>query len=230
MKAKIALIAFLLLFLAVTFSVPVSFAARSLVISSDKTTLMGYEQMTITASASGFTNGETIYIKGAFYQDGSTNYFGYTKSGDNWIKNSNSTLNQRTVKIGDWDNSLVIESDFSDSGFKGEGNYKFKVGFYTSSNTSSVNWSSNNLDIYLNEPDPTLTNTPTPGPTEVPTLTPTPLPTPSKTPTPKPSVSPTPIKSLTPTKESQKDENLSSRVLGYRIRTIHQPKTNNKNR
>lgn len=178
------------------------FAARSLTIFSDKTSLFGDEEMTVTASASGFIDGETIYVKGAFYQDvSSPNYFGYTKSGDDWIKNSDPTITQRSVKIGEWDGNLSVKSDFSDSGFKGEQNYKLKVGFYyinSSGSPSSVNWSSNNLDVYINEPDPTPTSTPTPTPTPTPTAAPTntPTPTPTKTPTPtptsKPTLSPTP--------------------------------------
>lgn len=158
-----------------------AFAVRSLIISSDKTSLFGYEDTTITASVSGFTDGELIYIKGAFYQDGSTNYFGYTKNGDSWIKNGDSTTSQKQIKIGDWDNKIAVESDFLDSGYKGESGYKFKVGFYyitSGGNLSSVNWSSNSLDINLNEPDPT----PTPSSTS--TLQNTPTPTPTKSPAP----------------------------------------------
>ncbi|MCL5435386.1 MAG: hypothetical protein M1405_03285 [Patescibacteria group bacterium] len=209
MKAIIALVVFLLLHLIAPKAV---FAARSLIISSDKTSLFGYEDATITASASGFTDGELIYIKGAFYQDGSTNYFGYTKNGDNWIKNGDSTTSQKQIKIGDWDNKIVVESDFLDSGYKGESGYKFKVGFYyitSGGNLSSVNWSSNSLDINLNEPDPAPT--PTPISQNTPTLTP--APTKSPTPplnaanaTPKPL---TPKPAVLPTKTS-----LSENVLG----------------
>ena len=148
------------------------FASRSLSISNDKTTLLGDEESLITASASGFTDGETILIKGAFYQSGSSNYFGYTKNGDTWVKNSASNTSQRAVKIGDWDGTLVIKSDFGDSGYKGEGEYLFKVGFYYG--TSSVNWSTNSVTITINEPDPTSTNTPTPSNSPTSTSTPTP--------------------------------------------------------
>lgn len=209
MRTAIGLIAlFIFLFYSTS-----SFAARSLAISANKDSLFGDEEVTVTASASGFTNEETIYVKGAFYQEGSTNYFGYTKNGESWIKNGDSTLSQKSIKIGEWDGSVVVKSDFSDSGYSGEGGYKFKIGFYyttSGGNLSSVNWSDNNLDINLNEPDPTPTpaptltptSTPVPAstPTKTPTLTPTKtvIPTPSHTPTPtlKPSVSPTPKKVL----------------------------------
>lgn len=195
MKAVSVLVAFLLFLSCFSFVKP-SFAARSLIISSDKTSLFGYEDTTITASVSGFTDGELIYIKGAFYQDGSTNYFGYTKNGDSWIKNGDSTISQKQIKIGDWDNKIVVESDFLDSGYKGESGYKFKVGFYyitSGGNLSSVNWSSNSIDINLNEPDPTLT--PTSASTSSPQNSPTSNPTPTKSPTPTPKPS-TPVSSV----------------------------------
>jgi hypothetical protein len=200
MRAISALIAVLFYLFFASFS----FAARSLVISSDKSSLFGDEEMVVTASASGFTDGETIYIKGAFYQEiSSPNYFGYTKNGDSWIKNSSSTLTQKSIKIGAWDGNLSVKSDFSDSGFKGEQSYKLKVGFYyinSNGNPTSINWSSNSLDIDLNEPDPTSTPTPAPTSTPTPTSSPTSTPTPTKAPTPtlKPSVSPTP-KTILPT-------------------------------
>jgi hypothetical protein len=95
------------------------------------------------------------------------------------------------VQIGNWDNSLIIKSDFDDSGYVGEGDYKVKVGFYYSTsggNLSSVNWSTNSLDVTINEPDPTVTPTSppatnTPVPTTKPTATPTPKPTATKIPT-----------------------------------------------
>lgn len=195
MFRKLCLLLFILFFL--IFSVKKSDAARSLSITSNKSALFGTEEMTITASPSGFTTGETIYIKGAFYQDGTTNYFGYTKNGDNWVKNGDSTTTQKQIKIGEWDGVATVKLDFGDSGYKGEGGYKFKLGFYyltSSSNPSSVNWSSNILDISVSEPDPTPTSTPVP--TNVPSLTPTKVPTatptPSKTPTTAPLRTPTP--------------------------------------
>lgn len=169
-----------------------AFAARSITISSSQSVLHGYDEMTITISSqSGFTNGETIYIKGALYKDGSTNYFGFTKNGDAWIKNGDSTISQRQVQIGNWDNSLIIKSDFDDSGYVGEGDYKIKVGFYyntSGGNLSSINWSTNSLDVAINEPDPTATptsppSTNTPLPTIKSTATPTLKPTITKIPT-----------------------------------------------
>lgn len=198
-------------------------AARSLsIVSASKTALFGDEDVTINASASGFTTGETIYIKGAMYQDGGTNYFGFTKSGDNWIKNGDTTATQRQIKIDEWDGNMIFKADFADSGYKGEGNYKLKLGFYyiTSNGTisSSVNWSSNNIDLNISEPDPTPTATS--SPTKEPTSGKISTSTPSKSPTITPSKSATP--SRTPTKSQTKSANLSgvpTSVLGAKSKT-----------
>lgn len=142
-------------------------AARTLSISSGAISLFGEQEAEIIASLSGFTEGELIYIKGAFYKEGSTNYFGYTKNNDSWIKNGETTISQRQVKIGEWDEKLLTKSDFSDSGYQGEGDYKLKVGFYyqtSAGNISSVNWSLNSVQLSINEPDPTETSIPTPLP------------------------------------------------------------------
>jgi len=202
-------------------------ATRNIIISGDRGTLLGDEELAITASASGFTDGELIYIKAAFFQpvtSGTPNYFGLTKSGDTWIKNSTANLSQRTIKIGEWDGSLSVKSDFDDGGFKGEGDYSFKVAFYyltSGGNLSSVNWSGNALTININAPDPTptpiptSTNTPTPmpEPTDTPTPTPARTPTPTKTPTPTPTHKPTPT--LVPTaSESAELSSTSAAVLG----------------
>lgn len=206
------------------------FAARSLSITGNKTSLFGDEETTITASCSGFTDGETIYIKGAFYQEGSTNYFGYTQKDSAWIKNGESTTSQRSISIGSWDGNIVIKSDFTDSGYKGEGDYKFKIGFYyltSGGNISSVTWSTNNLTLNLNEPDPTPTDSPTPtnAPTNTPqhTSTPTCTPTPTltKTPTTKPSTSLTVTpKEVLISSESATEQREEPNVLGVETASI----------
>ncbi len=154
-------------------------ASREISITSDKLTLLGDEEMNVSASPSGFTDGETIYIKGAFYQEGFTNYFGFTKYNDNWVKNGESTLNQRQIKIREWDGYLTVKNDFTDSGYKGNGEYKFKVGFYyttSGGNLSSVNWSSNSLSLNIIAPSPTQTPIPTSMPSSTPNPTNTPTP------------------------------------------------------
>ncbi len=158
-----------LIFLASLFLTQTTFAARSISITSDKVSLFGDDEMNISASVSGFTTGEKIYIKSAFYQDGSTNYFGFTKNNDSWIKNGASSSDQRQVEIGSWDNKLVSKVDFSDTGYKGKGSYKFKLGFYyttSGGNLSSVNWS-DSISVDLDSPNPTDTPTKTVAPQAV---------------------------------------------------------------
>lgn len=158
--------------------------ARDLTISANKNSLFGEEELVVTASASGFTSDETIYLKGAFFEDGSSNYFGYTKNNTDWIKNSASSQSQRQVKLSEWDKSLVVKNDGFDTGYKGDKVYKFKVGFYyitSGGNISSVSWSTNVLDIALayptSTPTPQPTSTPAPTHTQVPTYTQAPSPT-----------------------------------------------------
>ena len=131
--------------------VPVN-AARKIYISSDNISIHNDEELILNASPSGFIDKEKIYIKGAFYKDGSSNYFGYTKNNSSWIKNSVTTLEQRQVEIGNWDKLVSVKIDPLDTGFTGVGDYKCKLGFYyltSSGNLSSINWSENSLDLRL---------------------------------------------------------------------------------
>lgn len=161
------------------------FAARSISITSDKSSLFSSDQMNISASISGFTNGEKIYLKGSFFKDGSTNYFGFTKSGDSWIKNSVTATDQKQVEIGNWDTNVSVRSDFDDTGYTGKGDYKFKLGFYyltSGGNLSSINWSSNILSLNLDQPNPTPTTAQSSSSTSTTakSSTPTKAPTPTK--------------------------------------------------
>lgn len=173
------------------------YATRSLSISSSATSLTSEETLTINTVPADFTPGETIYIKAAFHKSGSDNYFGFTQKNSDWIKNSETTINQRSIIIGSWDQNLVSKSDFTDSGFQGNGEYLLKVGYYyltSGDNLSPVKWSTNSLPVNLVQPTPTPT--PTPIPTPVPTATPAPTsttsPTQSPTPSPKPTSTPRP--------------------------------------
>ena len=180
------------------------YATRSLSISSSITSLTSEETLTINIVPTEFTPGETIYIKAAFFKNGSDNYFGFTQKNSDWIKNSETTISQKSVVIGSWDQNLVSRSDFADSGFQGNGEYLLKVGYYyltSGDNLSSVKWSTNSLTVNLVQPTPTPTPTPTLTPTPAPTTTPAPTSTPSPTrvPTPIPTVKPTTAPSAIPT-------------------------------
>ena len=140
---------FLLLFF---YCVSSAQASRKIIIKTDLNSLLENQELVVMASVSGFTTGDKLHVKGAFYKDGSSNYFGYTKYNNSWIKNSVATLEQPRVEIGNWDNSMIVKLDPLDTGFSGAGEYKFKLGYYYFTNTgnlSSVNWSENCLDLRL---------------------------------------------------------------------------------
>lgn len=166
------------------------FASKKITFNTNKITLLHEEEIELIASCSGFSSGEQLFIKGVFFKEGSTNYFGYTKKNDSWIKNSTKITDQRQVSIDSWDGKLQVKSDADDSGFSDSGTYKLKIGFYTinsSGDPSSVSWSETITDITLNKPSPTNT------PSSTPTKTPTPKKTPTSTIAPTKSLTQTPI-------------------------------------
>ncbi len=206
-KIKIFLV---LIFLLLIFPARI-LAARSIVIDSYKQSFTNDEEGEVKVLLSDFTNGESIFIKGAFSFPDSTNYFGFTKKADGWVKNSITAVEQLSIKVGEWDGKLTVKPDLSDTGFKGSGNYNFKVGFYDYSGggeLTSVNWSdTKTVSItFVPSPTPTPTLTPTPTATPVPTSVPTSSPTntgvPAATPTTKPLVTPTVYISPAPKKVS----------------------------
>lgn len=109
------------------------------------------------------------YLKGAFYKSGSSNYFGKTKVGSDWIKNSSTYSSQfefTSDSSGSLNQTIEFMPDSDDSGFSGSGNYLFKVGRYNSSG-SGPTWS-NDLDIIIDEvatSTTTTTSNSTPSPT-----------------------------------------------------------------
>ena len=181
---KKSLIFLLIIFL---FSPRVVFAKRTIMINSFKNTLIDEEQFDVGISIEEFTDGETIYFKGAFVAPESTNYFGYTLKNGEWIKNSETATVQFKAIIGAWNQILTVKPDLSDTSFKGPGSYNFKVGFYyytTTGSLSLVNWSNTvSITIAKSSPSPTSSPTMNPTPSPTPTLTPTSKP---PTPTPKP--------------------------------------------
>lgn len=196
-------------------------AARAISIQVSGDTFVVDEPFEITASASGFSNGESVRIKGAFFLSGSTNYFGFSRLGDSsWVENIQSAVRQPEVVMGTWDNRLSVMGDAADSGYQGEGEYFLKLGYYyiTGSGTlSPVQWSTNTVPVVLRDPEITPTRTPAPTATSAPTASPThtPRPTATRTPTPVP-VS----RSVMPAKKKNVIASASSGILGtYAIAT-----------
>lgn len=91
----------------------------------------------------------TYYLKGAFKKSDSSNYFGETKVGSDWVKNGTSYSDQYKITTdasGNWSGSLEVRPDILDSGYDGAGAYIFKVGKYSSS--GSLTWS-NEVNIQI---------------------------------------------------------------------------------
>ncbi len=94
---------------------------------------------------------EKFFLKGAFKKDGTSNYFGLTKVGDNWIKNGTKSTDQfpiTTDSVGKWSGSLEVKVDLLDDGYDGSGDYIFKVARYNS-NGDNLTWS-NEINININ--------------------------------------------------------------------------------
>ncbi len=201
------------------------YAARSISIVADPLSVIGDKEITLTASVSGCTDGESLIVKGAFQREGSTNYFGYTHKDDGtWVKTGDSRDAQHQVSIGAWDGTLMVKSDMSDTGYLtfGEGEYLLKLGYYYKTSggnwSSSVSWS-NSVPITINEPDPTATPIPTPtvhvpSPTPVPTKEPTSASSPSVTPTHIPTALPTAFSSYLPEDVDMAEDETIGSALG----------------
>ena len=110
------------------------------------------QEFNVTVEIESSNNPDTVlYLKGAFTKSGSTNYFGKTKVGGEWIKNSETASRQLQIKTdssGKWKGNLTVIADTEDSGFDGSGNYIFKAGKYNSSG-SGLSWS-NETNIKIN--------------------------------------------------------------------------------
>ncbi len=200
------LISSVLLSIGLIFSSKSVYGARSIKIDSYKDSFHNDEEGDVQVSLIGFEAGEEIHVKGAFAEDGSTNYFGFTNTNGEWIKNSVKTEDQPAVTVNNWDRKLKIKPDLSDTGFHGTDDYNFKIGFYyltSSGNLSSVNWS-DSVKVHID-----FVPSPTPLPTALPTSTIVTAPTVIPTSTPKaitkinPTITSTPTKMIvTPVKEN----------------------------
>lgn len=114
-----------------------------------------------------------FYLKGAFRKPGSTNYFGFTKVGNNWIKNSSTYSDQHPIttdQSGNWTGNLEIKADAEDTGYTGSDDYSLKIGRYDSTDSSpSIVWASNELTIKINSISNQNTDSNSPTATPLPT-------------------------------------------------------------
>lgn len=125
------------------------------------------------------------YMRAVFFKDGKTGYFGYTKdASSNWVNTTaDKTAYFPVLKTdlieGSWSGKLSFKPDYDSNYFEGAGEYRFKIGRYTSADSSAL-WS-DSYPITLLAP----TSTPSPSPTSTP-IPPTHTPKPASTSTPKP--------------------------------------------
>ena len=147
-------------------------------------------QFDVSFSCSGCKNS---YLRAVFYPPDTINYFGYTLNNlGNWVNSTEDKtmyyqVLQSDLNEGSWSGKLKAKIDTENRYYKGSGDYNFKVGRYTSAE-SSATWSDNIATIRIDIPTqtPTPTNIITTTPTLTPSPTPTHTPTPTKTPTPTP--------------------------------------------
>ncbi len=202
MKAKIALIAFLLFFFS-PFLVKSVFATVPTITAYPSGTLSLDTSFTVTATMSGLSKNAIYRLRVAISQSGTSNYFGSTYDGATWHMGSLADGNYISVTTdgnGAWGGDIQGKIDSDDPNFTtGSGTYDLKIGRYTQTG-STATWSDPNSISIIVPPTLTPTNTPTPIPTSapaptstpVPTNTPTPKPTPTSTPTPSPTFTPSP--------------------------------------
>lgn len=131
---------------------PNSSPTSSFTISNIPTEINSDQTFRVSANLSLSANPNSkFYLKEAFRVSGSSNYFGLTKVGSSWIKNSQTYSDQYSITTdanGNWSGNLEIQPDVFDSGYDGNGDYLFKIGRYTSEG-SGPTWS-NEVTIKIN--------------------------------------------------------------------------------
>jgi len=166
------------------------------------------QQETDVVFSLGCSNCGDSYIRGVFYPSG-TSYFGFTKNNaGNFIgsvsdKTQYFKIAKEDVIGSSWSGIFKVKPDVTDASYGGPGQYSFKIGRYTSADSSAF-WSG---AVTVSITGPTPTNTPTVTPSLEPTATKTPTPGITHTPTPtkKPTSTPTHkiIASFTPAEHTE---------------------------
>jgi hypothetical protein len=129
------------------------------------------------------SSGKSYFIKGAFsYSQTPTSYFGYTKNNEGSWHNGSDKNGYYKITMdenGEWEGAVEVKLDPYDSGYKGSGEYNFKLGRYTEGGSSPTYCDKESeacsvAVIKVTAPTPTSTPTPTSPPSPTPTKTPTP--------------------------------------------------------
>lgn len=174
----------------------------------------------VNITASGLSSTSGCFVQGMFTATPSS-YFGYTwSSKGEWLR-YDASPDQEYVKANfielknDEPQNILVKPDSEASGYKGPGDYLFKIRRFIANGNSS-SYYSNIIQLSLSDPIPTevITETPTETITETPTAS---TPTPTKTPTPTPTKTPTKVPTKTPSLTKSPTKAIfstSSAVLG----------------
>lgn len=108
--------------------------------SSAQNAITDTEEMIISVSLdlSSSTANNTYYLRGAFYKEGTTQYFGFTINNQGEAYNGPFSDCQKLYGItvdaeGNWTGEIKVKADPEDSAFEGSGDYLLKVSRYTTS-------------------------------------------------------------------------------------------------
>lgn len=163
----------------------------------------------------GNSAGKKYYLRSAFYENGTSNYFGYTKNHyDSWYNGSPSIDTHQYKEVtmdsfNTWTGVVEVKPDSSSSKYKGPGDYGFKIGYYTDTQTSTTvsEWTNSSMINITGSSTASPSPSPSPSPTAIASPSPSsnPSPHPSLSPSPRSSpavlsiASPTPVKKASPT-------------------------------
>lgn len=142
-------------------------SSTTFTISQIPPTIDSTQSFAVTANITNFSPNSRYYLKGAFLKTGSSNYFGKTKVGGSWMKNSQSYSNQipiTTDPSGNFSGQIEAMADPDDSGFTGAGEYLFKVARYTQEGSGPI-WS-NQVTINITHSEETSISSSTTTPSE----------------------------------------------------------------
>lgn len=211
--------------------------ATSLVVLQAPTATDAGQVFEVEVEFSTSVKNTNYYLLGMFSQSEGSNSFGLTRNNAGELVDSTASPSSyyliTTDGSGHWQGKMAVVANKDDSGFKGQGDYLFKVNRYTGKSANPAE-SSNVVTIkllYTPPPTPVVTPSPTPLPstTPAPTLSPTLSPTPSpeatsKPATPKPKKAELNFFQLAPSAtESSQSASSSGQIKGT---SIELPNTN----
>ena len=159
------------------------YAAMSLTFNGLPSSVNEDSQFEVNVSLVAAPINTKYYFRAALFKEGTTRYFGYTYNhlGEwhNAPGEATRFLEITTNNEGSWSGKLKAKVDIESSHFKGQGDYRFKIGRYTKSGYFG-SWSGDEA-IYINYTPPA---SPSPSPSPSPSSSPAPSPSPSPSPTP----------------------------------------------